>query len=41
MNRITDTDELIYEAVPERLPERELALLLTALARREALAVIE
>ena len=41
MNRITDTDELTYEAVPERLPERELALLLTVLARQEALAVIE
>jgi hypothetical protein len=33
--------ELTYEAVPARLPERELAALLTALAQREPLAVIE
>ena len=38
---ITEQDELIYEAVTERLPERELVVLLTALTHQERLTVIE
>ena len=38
---IIETDDLTYEPIPERLSDRELAVLLTALVRLEALIIIE
>jgi CHASE2 domain-containing sensor protein len=38
---IVEIDDLTYEPVPEQMPENELAALLTQLAQRQRLAIIE